>query len=193
MEPIPSIQCYTVGQFNSVFQGTLDPGCSTSIMHISMARKINHELTSYATTSLKCGNGSELNTIGTLSTIFKIGHKEIDWTFQVANNVIFEFIIGLDIIKHFGIVVDYQENRFYFKDSPHLQYPLNKGGNHLLMSLTERNSQFQSDSQEKQIEDLIEKYPTVARKDGKIGHTDYAVHKIEAPDSPVFAETPRHY
>ncbi|OXA41226.1 hypothetical protein Fcan01_23950 [Folsomia candida] len=126
-----------------------------------MARKINHELTSYATTSLKCGNGSELNTI--------------------------------DIIKHFGIVVDYQENRFYFKDSPHLQYPLNKGGNHLLMSLTERNSQFQSDSQEKQIEDLIEKYPTVARKDGKIGHTDYAVHKIEAPDSPVFAETPRHY
>ncbi|OXA54205.1 Retrovirus-related Pol polyprotein from transposon opus [Folsomia candida] len=59
--------------------------------------------------------------------------------------------------------------------------------------LLKRHQVFDPNSEEGRIQALLDEFPTVARKDGTIGRTGFAVHKIEAPDHPVFAETPRWY
>ncbi|OXA46889.1 Transposon Tf2-6 polyprotein [Folsomia candida] len=53
--------------------------------------------------------------------------------------------------------------------------------------------EFPINSVEHKIEELLEKFPTVPRKDGKLGMTSFAMHKIELTDETPIAETPRYY
>jgi hypothetical protein len=66
----------------------------------------------------------------------------------------------------------------------------------LFLSLHQKSfkikSDFSPDSVEGKVEALLESFSTVCRKDGLIGSTNYAVHKIEAQHFPGIAARPLH-
>jgi len=194
INPLPTIKFITFGQFDFVFDGVLD-SCSTfSIIDANTARKINAEFSSlHSNTTMKCGNKSYLTAIGSIQLSLQLGHKRVDAILLVVDKSIYAFIIGLDIINKYGIVPNYTRRFFYFDDSPEKKYPLGSAESKLLLILQEKSLEFPLDSQEGKIENLLQRFPMVARRDGSIGVTSFAIHKIEAPDFPIPVEPPRYY
>jgi hypothetical protein len=183
----------TFGQFSKTFEAIFDSGSTHSLINLEAARKINVEINKNATINIWCGNSSLSRVVGTLNMAIQMGHKKIQHEFIVVDKLIFSFVIGTDIISSSGIIPNLRKSQYHFEDEPSLVYKLGSSDEKFLLVLQERPiSDFKLNSEERQIQELLARFPKVIRKDGSSGITSFAVHKIDAPEEPV-ADPVRHY
>lgn len=121
-----------------------------------------------------------------------LGNRTLTDTFKVVNTLIYPIVIGSALITKEGIVPNQKSNYFYFEDEPNLHFDLVDSKGLICLALKEITT-FPNSSPESKIELLIRDFPSVCRRDNKIGQTDFAIHKIEAPDFPIHKETPRWF
>ena len=189
--PIPSVN-FKLQNFSDSFQAILDNCSSFCLITVKAARKINWEFDHIDPISIKCGNGSEIKTIGKLDLTLFLGDRTINHTFHVVSHLISPIVIGSDLICKLGIVPNLKSQYFYFEDNPQVHFQLLDSEGLICLNMKEIKN-FPLESPESKIEILIDSFPTVCRTDGIIGQTDFAVHKIEAPDFPIHKETPRFF
>ena len=128
--------------------------------------------------------------IGSLEITLKLGHRQITHNFHVMENFKdfpFPCIIGLDIIKRHGIIIDGGHLKFWFRDEPSKIYPLrdNDGAVNMIMKVKE-TSDYPHDSVAALVERTIEDYADVFKTKTEIGPAKGDAHKIFSPnDKPV--------
>jgi hypothetical protein len=134
---------------------------------------------------ITCGNNTSVNTLGTVNLSIKLGHKIIEHRFFVVDKLIFPLVIGNDIIIRHKIVPNLSEETFHFSEDPSRIYKLGDAqGKFILLTREISRLDVSASSPEGRVESLLDFYPSVARKDGTVGQTSFAVHKIAAPDEP---------
>jgi len=150
----------------------------------------------YEHTKVGCANNTTLEIIGKANLTILLGHKYITHDFYVSNEVAHQCIIGTDIIKPYGIVLNAHKDIFFFDDDPIKTYPLLDGCQKLIFMMQPQVSNFDKvpiREIDYKIQELISEFPTVCRTDNTIGQTDMMVHKIELIKDEIYKERPRFY
>lgn len=175
------------------FEGALDSGSAVSLMNVRLAKGLNLEIR-YGRENLECANETKLHVLGNATMSFFLGRKCITHNFYLTEKLKFSCIVGQDIIKPYGIIMNSLRDEFFYDECPMEKYPLLDGCQKLIF-LIQPQANYESlpiDEHEMKVQNLITEFPTVCRTDGKIGQTDLIVHKIELTDyNKTFKEKPR--
>ena len=170
------------------FPAVMDTGCTNSLLEYKLARNLNRNFLSVGESSFTCTNKEELKPIGKTAVTVQLGNKCISHVFYVVDKLAYPCILGSDFISKNDIVLRLSMNSYWFGDNQEEKMIIEKvdetkGRLNLGVALLAKRD-CESQSIESRVESLLQKYPTVARTDGKYGRTDWTYHIIEAEGPP---------
>jgi len=191
----------------------LDTGSSYSLISECLAEKLNLDVhTDAKQGNILCGNNTTMVVIGTAVIKLQIGKQIFTHTFRVLKELLYECLIGIDFMRKFGMQLNLQKNLFYFQDNEsikHLFFEYKDKKPIISICLPEKYSSsevssWQVDSNlksgrsvglnddtsreqiDKLVQQMLEEFPTVVRKDDSYGQTDLTYHIIEYEGEPIY-------
>jgi len=126
-----------------------------------------------------CMNQDTISPLGSLKLNIQIGHKRLDHHFLVFEKLPFPLFIGRDLIKKSDMVIHDRADQFWFPDKPDSKYSLKHFHGKFVFMLDPSKVNTLDNEMQRRVEQLLLKFPTVARKYGSIGRTSlkYRVDK----------------
>ena len=90
-------------------------------------------------------------------------------------------------MRDYGIILDVSTNTFWIKDQPSIKYPMVFRLSSILVNSPHNslNTKIIHIPFQERLKKLLDTFPDVASKDGKLGKTPYGVHEIETEGRPV--------
>jgi len=161
--------------FNSKLKpAVIDTGANVNVVPIKFLSKkqLKFNVVKWDKGPIQTISNSCFLPFGQIKLKFKIKDKVLYNVFAVVKNYNY-FILGINVIKDSGLILDLKNNNFSFSDNENLKYKLNNytDKNNTINSLSSLSS-----TQQQQIQDLISEYPDVITE--KVGKTDVVTHKI---------------
>ncbi len=125
--------------------------------------------------------------IGQLSLHIQIGHKKLEHTFLVCEKLPFPLFVGKDLIRKSDMIIHEKADSFWFPDMSDVKYSLKyMRGKHVFLLQPSKISSKVDYSNQKEVDELLNKFSMVAPKDNRVGRTSLVKHKIElTSDKPV--------
>jgi len=187
----------TITNKNSHLPTLLDTGAQYSLIDYKSAKLLNPKFHPSKQLSLTCANGTKFEPFGKLKLTLHFNSRSIIHEFIVMDKMILPCIIGADIMSQYDLIPRLRKGYFYFGDQPNVTFPISEiVDNYAKILLSIKTSSVESVLEEeyieKRVQELLEKYPTVARNDGSFGCTDWTFHEILSTGSPKRLR-PRRY
>jgi hypothetical protein len=172
----------------------LDTGCSYSLIRKSLVKKITKQIDPIEPIRLMSMDNQFTSPIGAVHLNIQIGHKKFRHRFLVMDKIPYPLFIGRDLIRKSDMVIHDHADEFWCSKEPDKKYTLKpvEGKYVYLMQRKDIEDASNPDMQE-QVRKLLDKYPSVYRKDGSLGRCNVIKHKIELIDNkPIFVR-PMNY
>ena len=134
-----------------------------------------------------CANGTTCRSLGIIQLQLKIGNRAISHPFHVMKDLPVRIFIGADLMKTYGIVLDLQGSKFWFKDEPGTTFPVHgmMKDKPLIYLTIGSDEDPEREKIVKKVQEILDDFPDVARKDGKYGRTSITHHTIRAYGKPI--------
>ncbi|MES2287473.1 MAG: retropepsin-like aspartic protease/reverse transcriptase [Bacteroidota bacterium] len=176
MPDISTVSCIS----NDVrFTVLLDSGAKVSHISLKLARELKLEIDyRKPEVTMTCANGTPMQTVGTAFLTLFFGKVEVSHVYRVEKDIIMSAVMGRDILTQYRIMMDHELDLFWFKNQPQITYKFSPGQRSILFSVEPRPQDMERFGYKQGLENLIESFPTVFRKDGQIGQTSILMHKI---------------
>jgi len=178
-------------------QALFDTGSHKTIISPQLANKLAQKMTPCPKAVLKIANSVQVKPIGIIPIKLELAHKRINAMAYVLENLPLPLMIGRDVISKYGIILDVKDEKFWFKSNPRAKYPtiftVDAKRNAICKSVTCPKTPKPTEEEiKRRVQALIDKYPTVLRKDKEYGLTSLVQHVIETEGPPV-AQKPYRY
>jgi hypothetical protein len=166
----------------------VDTGCSYFLIRRSLVKKIPKQIDPIEPIRLMSMDNQFTSPIGAVHNNIQIGHKKFRHRFLVMDKIPYPLFIGRDLVRKSDMVVHDNADEFWFSKEPEKKNILKpvEGKYVYLMQRKDIEDVSDPDMQE-QVRKLLDKYPSVYRKNGSLGRCDVIKHKIELIDNkPIF-------
>jgi len=138
-------------------------------------------------------NGGTIKPLGSLNLNIQIGHKKLNHTFLVFENLPFPLFIGRDLKRRSDMMIHENANKFWFPDMPDVHYSLKNIKGKFVFMLEPTKIHKLEEKVVHRVQRLLDKFPKVARKDGSLGRTSIIKHKIELTEEKPINVAPIFY
>ncbi len=165
------------------FTVLLDTGAAVSHISLKLARDLKLEIDYTKPEVMMCANGTPMQTIGTAFLTLLFGKIEVSHVYRVEKDVQMALIMGRDILRTYKIMMDHDLDTFWFKEQPWKVFTFTSGSRSIIFSMEPRPYDMERFGYKCDLENLIESFPTVCRKDGQIGQTQVLMHEIRLDTS----------
>jgi len=190
---LPILNCnFKTGTFNKrqFINGTvcIDSGAAISVLGNTLLWE-GQAIKPWKRGPIKLADGSLRYPEGEMDFKFSIGKKQFTTRFALLPTCDFTMLLGMNFLRNSGMVIDFADLHFWFKDKPQQVFNFEKKD---VSSCTVRSLQLFSEWQKQEIKKLLLQFPTVFDAP-TIGKTDAAEHTIQLKEDKPLLLKPYPY
>jgi hypothetical protein len=160
------------------------------MIDVKLLKLLKQELEPCEEIQLTCANNAIMKSKGKAKVHMQLGVRPFTEDFYVMSKLPYPCIVGSDLMRKHDIVPRLAKGYLYFGRKPNEKVKLefsshNKPTMTMAIDVPPLTSHEEDDIIQKRITEILQKFPTVARTDGKLGRTDITSHMIETVGPPT--------